>query len=36
MIALGAYAISRFYTAGQESTDEALLRVEEVMSVTTP
>jgi len=36
MIALGAYAISRFYTAGQERTDEALLRVDEVMTVTTP
>jgi len=31
MIALGAYAISRFYLIGQEKTDDALENVQKMM-----
>jgi type II secretory pathway pseudopilin PulG len=33
MIALGAFAIQKFYLIGQEQTDNALANVNEVMSV---
>ena len=33
MIALGSFAIQKFYLIGQTTTDEALANVEKVMSV---
>jgi type II secretory pathway pseudopilin PulG len=35
MIALGAFAIQKFYLIGQEQTDNALAHVNEVMNVAT-
>lgn len=35
MIALGAFAIQKFYTIGEEQTNNALANVNEVMTVAT-
>ena len=35
MIALGAFAIQKFYVMGQATTEDALANVEKVMSVAT-